>query len=67
MISPRGQETSLVVFMGFKNSPVYVQRFMNKTFRAYAVFVRAFMDDIVIYSRTLDDYVRYLKAILQLF
>jgi hypothetical protein len=67
MVSPRGQETSLVALMGFKNSPAYVQRFMDKTLRAYAAFARAFMDDIVIYSRTLDDHVRHLKAILQLF
>jgi hypothetical protein len=40
---------------------------MDKTFRAYAAFARAFMNDIVIYSRTLNDHVRHLKIILQLF
>jgi len=52
--SHHGQETSKVPVMGFKNSPAYVQRMIDGMLRAFRHICRAYVDDIVIFSTTLE-------------
>lgn len=63
VVSHRGQECFNVAVMGYKNSPSYVQRQIDRILRPYRHCARAYVDDIVIFSRTLEDHVRQLRQI----
>lgn len=52
--------------MGFKNSCAYVQRFMDRRLYIYRQFVKAFIDDIVIYSDTEHEHLEHLRRVLTL-
>lgn len=55
-----------VLPMGLCNSPGVFQALMNDTFREYLDrFVLVFLDDIIIYSDTLEDHERHLRLALQ--
>ena len=55
-----------VLPMGLCNSPGVFQSLMNDTFREYLdQFVLVFLDDIIIYSDTLEDHERHLRLALQ--
>ena len=55
-----------VLPMGLCNSPAVFQSLMNDTFREYLnQFVLVFLDDIIIYSDTLEDHERHLRLALQ--
>lgn len=49
--------------MGYKNSVAYVQRQMDRLLWPYKAFARAYVDDMVIFSKTLTDHLMHLKAI----
>ena len=66
VMSHRGQEHFNVCTMGFKNSPAYVQRQIDLLLRKYP-WARAYIDDVVIASKTLDEHVQHLQALFQLF
>lgn len=53
--------------MGYKNSPPYVQRQIDNMLREFRDFVRAYIDDIVVFSRTLEKHVNHLHQIFDLF
>ena len=67
VVTHRGIEQSIVAMMGFKNSPAYVQRFMDKLLRPHQMFARAFIDDIVIFSESFEEHQRHLREIFGLF
>lgn len=52
--------------MGFCNSPSYVQRQVDKSLRPYRAYARGYIDDIVIFSKTLKEYLLHLDSILKL-
>lgn len=55
-----------VLPMGLTNAPATFQHLMNHTFREFLDrCVLVFLDDIVVYSRTLNDHVRDVRAALQ--
>jgi hypothetical protein len=55
-----------VLPMGLTNAPATFQHLMNHTFREFLDFcVLVFLDDIVVYSATLDDHVRDVTRVLQ--
>ncbi|KAL0937786.1 uncharacterized protein CTRU02_207517 [Colletotrichum truncatum] len=66
VISPRGIEISNVVLMGFKNSPAYAQRFMDRIFQDHKHFVRAYIDDIVIFSDTDENHLKHVETVLNI-
>lgn len=66
IISHRGQEESSVALMGYKGSPPYVQRQTDALLRPLRAFVRAFVDDIIIFSRTLAEHESHLRQLFQL-
>lgn len=63
VVTHRGQEYFNVAVMGYKNSPSYVQRQIDRVLRAYRKFARAYIDDIVIFSRTLEEHVVHLRQV----
>ena len=50
--------------MNFKNSSIYVQRKINVMLRIYKIFARAYVNDIMIFNRTLKKHIVHLHAIL---
>ncbi len=66
IVSYKEQETYNIAIINFKNSPAYIQRLIDKILHPFS-FARVFIDNVVIYSKTLDDHVRHLKTILNLF
>ena len=66
VVSHRGQEQFNVAVMGFKNSPLYVQRKIDTILRVYRAFARAYVDDIVVFSQTLEEHLSHLHSVFQL-
>ena len=52
--------------MKFKNSPFYVQRQIDNMLRPHRKYSRAYVDDIIIFSKTLDEHLRHLNFIFGL-
>jgi hypothetical protein len=65
--SHRGLERSTVAPMGFRNSPAYAQRYMDRLLRPFRHFCRAFIDDVIIFSRSAEEHLRHLETILKTF
>ena len=64
IVSHRGQEQSNVALMGFKGSPPYVQRQTDQMLREFS---RVYMDDIIIFSKTLEEHLGHLRQVFGLF
>ncbi len=48
------------------NAPAIFQRLMNKVLRKYLEkFVEVYLDDIIIYSRTKEEYTKHMRAVVQ--
>ncbi|TAQ84474.1 hypothetical protein B7494_g7190 [Chlorociboria aeruginascens] len=62
VVSHRGQETFNVAIMGFRNSPAYCQRKMDSFFRGLT-FAKAYIDDIIVASRTFEAHLEHLRTI----
>lgn len=61
--SHRGQESFKVPIMGYRNLPAYIQRIINQILRPYRSFCRAYVDNIVIYSSSLEEHVGHLQQV----
>ena len=62
-----GNMVSLVAQQGDCNAPATYQALMNYLFSLYVgCFMDIYLDDIVIYSDTLEDHVRHVKLILDI-
>ena len=62
----RGQETFNVAVMGYCNSVQYVQRQLDGILRECRTFVRAYIDDIVVWSATLEEHEECLRRVMAL-
>lgn len=67
VVSHRGQEESAVALMGYKGSPPYVQRQTDAMLRPFKEFAKAFVDDIIVFSRSLQEHLSHLRQIFDLF
>ena len=67
VVTHRGQESFNVAVMGYKNSPAYVQRQIDRLLRALRSFARAYVDDVVVFSKTLEEHVDHLRQVFALF
>ncbi len=65
VVSHREQETFQIAIMSYKNSSSYVQRQIDKIFREL-IFVKAFIDNIIIFSKDLDEHIAHLNTIFRI-
>ena len=62
----RGQFKFLVMPFGVENAPATFQRMMNSPFKEELdAFVLVYLDDILIFSQTLEDHIRHIRIALQ--
>jgi len=65
--TPDRNMVSLVVQQGDCNAPATYQALMNHTFGEYiGIFMDVYLDDIIIYSDTLEEHVKHVKIILEI-
>ncbi len=51
---------------GLNNTLATFQRLMNKVLRQYIIkFVQVYFDDVIIYSNSLDEHKKHIKAVLE--
>jgi hypothetical protein len=62
VVSHREQKTFQIAVMRYKNSFAYVQRQIDRLFREL-IFVKIFIDDIIIFSKNLDNHLAHLKEV----
>ena len=56
----------LVIYFGLTNAATTFMKHLNKVFKPYFdLFVIAFIDDILIYSRNEEDHASHLRIVLQ--
>lgn len=67
VVSHRGSEQWNVAVMGYRNSTAYVQRQIDGLLRKYKHFARAYVDDVVVFSQSLEEHLRHLNQIFALF
>ena len=53
--------------MSYKNNSSYVQKQTNVILRFYKYFVKIYIDDIIIFNRTLKKHLKHLRIIFELF
>ena len=51
--------------MGFRNSPAYVQRIIDRILRPFRHFCKAYVDDIMIFSSSLKEHINHLTQVFQ--
>jgi Reverse transcriptase (RNA-dependent DNA polymerase) len=64
VVSHRGQEVFNVAVMDYMNSVAYVQSQLNNKLRDFRAFARAYVDDIIIFSNSLEDHLIRLDEVL---
>ena len=67
MITHRDQKQFNVEIMKFKNTSSYVQREIDNIFREFKEFCRVYIDDIIIFSKTLNEHIEHFHKIFELF
>ncbi|PIL23014.1 hypothetical protein GSI_14321 [Ganoderma sinense ZZ0214-1] len=66
-MTPDGTMVSLVLQQGDINGPATYQAVMNHIFAPYiGVFMDVYLDDIVIYSNTIEDHMRHVRLIFDI-
>lgn len=66
IVTHRGQETFLPV-MGCRNLIAYVQRRMDRLLHDWRSFVKAYIDDVIIRSKTFAEHIAHLRKVFALF
>jgi hypothetical protein len=56
-----------VIIMKYKGSPFYVQQIIDIILRSHRQFARYYVDDIVIFYKKFEKYIKYLNTIFELF
>jgi len=65
--TPLGQFEYLVMPFGLRNAPSVFQRFIQDVlYDAIGIFVQVYLDDIIIYSKSLDEHIQHVRKILSL-
>ncbi len=61
-----GQYQFRVMPFGLYNAPATFQRLMNKILRPYiGKFVEVYLDDVIIHSRSKEEHIKHVRAVLQ--
>ena len=66
VISHRDQKFFNVAIMSYKNSSTYVQRQIDRVLREHRRYAKAYVDDVVIFSRNLQNHMTHLRAIFDI-
>ena len=56
LISPYSLEQPTIALIGFRNSPIYIQRFIDRLLDKYSYYYKAFINDIIIFSDNIEQY-----------
>ena len=67
VVTHKDSEQWNVIVMKYRNSSIYVQRQIDIILRKYRHFVKAYVDDIVIFFNTLKKHLKHLTFIFALF
>ena len=67
LISQRGIERSNVCLMGYTNSPLYTQCFIDRTLEKHRSYCRAFIDNVIVFSNSYKDHCWHLHTCFSLF
>ena len=67
IISHREQKQYNVVLIKYKKSSLYVQRQTDKILKSIREFVKAYMNDIIVFSKTLSKHLNHLRKMFILF
>ena len=67
VISHQGQEYFNVAPMGYRGSATYAQRQIDIILRGLEAYAKAYINDIVIFSATLEEHLKHLHAVFKLF
>ena len=67
IVSHYDLKTVSVAFMNYQEFLLYVQHMMNMIFHSHKFFVCCYIDDIVIFSKILEDHFWHLNMIFSLF
>ena len=61
-----GSDEFLVLPLGLTNAPATFQTVVNDLFReALYKYILAYLDDLLIYSKTLAEHIRHLRSVLE--
>lgn len=63
VITHRNQKSFIVVVMSYKNSSAYVQKQIDKIFKDHRHFAKAYVNDIIIFFKILDDHLTHLQKV----
>ena len=63
----RNQKTFYMFVMNCKNNSIYVQRQIDRIFRSFRHYARIYVDDVIIFSKTLINYVLHFRVIFDFF
>ena len=55
----------LVMFFGLTNAPTNFNRLIDKMFCEYHSFIGVFFDDMIVYSKTLDEHKEHLAKVFE--
>ena len=66
VVNHKNQKSFNVIVMNYKNSSTYVQRQIDRLFREYRHFVRIYVNDIMIFSRTKIEHEAHLRKIFSI-
>jgi len=58
-----GQKTFKVTVMKYRNSPIYIQRMIDRILWRQRAYARAYIDDIVIFLNTLEEHLKHLHNV----
>ena len=62
----QGLEHFNVAVIGFQNSPPYVQRQIDQILRSHRTYAQAYINDIVVFSKTLEEHIAHLDTVFKL-
>ena len=65
VLSHLGQEVFNVAVIGYKNSPVFAQRQIDRILQSYQKYARAYVNNIVIFSKSLDEHLNHLHNVFR--
>src|SRR5947207_5428514 len=67
IISYYDLKTVSIIFMSYQESSSYAQHMMNMIFRFHKFFTHCYINDIVIFSKTLKNHLKHLNTVFNLF